>query len=65
MWLEAGIAAAWDGGLHTGLRVAGAAKKIKKIFKKRYTFKKIKHIIYVSVEGRRFWFLNANENFGF
>lgn len=65
MWLEAGITAADDGGLHTRLRVAGAAKKIKKIFKKRYTFKKIKHIIYVSVEGSRFWFLNANENFGF
>ena len=63
--LEAGIAAAGGGGLHTRLRVAGAAKKIKKFFKKRYTFKKIKHIIYVSVEGSRFWFLNAGENFGF
>lgn len=50
MRLEAGIAAAGNGGLHTGLRVAGAAKKYF-FFKKRYTFKKIKHIIYVSVES--------------
>lgn len=52
VWLEAGIAAAGNGGLHTGLRVAGAAKKIFYFFfKKRYTFKKIKHIVYVSVES--------------
>lgn len=43
--------------MHTGLRVAGAAKKIKKIFKKRYTFKKIKHIIYVSVRAADSGFL--------
>jgi len=37
--LEAGIAAAGNGGLHTGLRVTGAAKKIFYFFsKKRYTF---------------------------
>lgn len=49
--LEAGIAAAGNGGLHTELRVAGAAKKYFIFFKKRYTFKKIKHIVYVSVES--------------
>ena len=66
MRLEAGITAAGNGGLHTELRVAGAAKKIFYFFsKKRYTFKKIKHIIYVSVDDIRFWFLNAGENFGF
>lgn len=57
MRLEAGIAAAGGGGLHIGLRVAGAAKKIKKNFKKRYTFKKIKHIIYVSVRAADSGFL--------
>lgn len=51
MRLEAGISAAGNGGLHTELRVAGAAKKYFIFFKKRYTFKKIKHIIYVSVES--------------
>ena len=51
MRLEAGITAAGNGGLHTELRVAGAAKKIFYFFsKKRYTVKKIKHIIYVSVK---------------
>lgn len=50
--LEAGITAAGNGGLHTELRVAGAAKKIFYFFsKKRYTFKKNKHIIYVSVKS--------------
>lgn len=40
MRLEAGITAAGNGGLHTELRVAGAAKKIFYFFsKKRYTFK--------------------------
>ena len=38
VWLEAGIAAAGNGGLHTELRVAGAAKKYFIFFKKRYTF---------------------------
>lgn len=36
--LEAGITAAGNGGLHTELRVAGAAKNILFFFKKRYTF---------------------------
>ena len=50
-------------GLHTGLRVAGAAKTF---FSKNVTlFKKNKHIKYVSVDDIRFWFLNAGENFGF
>lgn len=49
--------------MHTGLRVAGAAKTF---FSKNVTlFKKIKHIKYVSVDDIRFWFLNAGENFGF
>ena len=64
--LEAGIAAAGNGGLHTGLRVTGAAKNIFIFFSKNVTlFKKIKHIKYVSVEDIRFWLLNAGENFGF
>lgn len=54
MRLEAGITAAGNGGLHTELRVAGAAKKIFYFFsKKRYTFKKIKHIIYASEKSER------------
>jgi hypothetical protein len=38
--LEAGIAAAGNGGLHTGLRVAGAAKKYFIFFQKTLHFLK-------------------------
>ena len=54
MRLEAGIAAACGGGLHTRLRVAGAAKKYFYFFSKNVTlFKKIKHIICASEKGER------------
>lgn len=54
--LEAGITAAGNGGLHTELRVAGAAKKIFYFFQKNVTLLKklsilYKHIIYVSVKS--------------
>lgn len=45
--LEAGIAAAGNGGLHTGLRVAGAAKKIFYFFSKNVTLFKKLSILYM------------------
>ena len=48
MRLEAGIAAAGNGGLHTGLRVTGAAKKnILFFFKKNVTLFKKLSILYM------------------
>lgn len=44
MRLEAGIAAAGNGGLHTGLRVAGAAKTF---FSKNVTLFKKLSILYM------------------
>ena len=48
MRLEAGIAAAGNGGLHTGLRVAGAAKKIFYFFSKNVTLFKLFSILYMN-----------------
>lgn len=47
VWLEAGIAAAGNGGLHTGLRVTGAAKKIFYFFQKNVTLFKKLSILYM------------------
>ena len=52
MRLEAGIAAACDGGLHTRLRVAGAAKKYFIFFKKNVTLFKKLSILYVQAKER-------------
>ena len=45
--LEAGIAVAGGGGLHTRLRVAGAAKKNKKKISKNVTLLKKLSILYM------------------
>ena len=47
MRLEAGIAVAGGGGLHTRLRVAGAAKKNKKKISKNVTLLKKLSILYM------------------
>lgn len=47
MRLEAGIAAAGNSGLHTRLRVAGAAKKNKKKISKNVTLLKKLSILYM------------------
>jgi len=47
VWLEAGITAAGGGGLHTGLRVTGAAKKIFYFFQKNVTLFKKLSILYM------------------
>ena len=47
VWLEAGITAAGNGGLHTGLRVTGAAKKIFYFFSKNVTLLKKLSIVYM------------------
>ena len=50
--LEAGIAAASGGGLHTRLRVAGAAKKIFLFFSKNVTLFVFLSILYVQAKER-------------
>ena len=52
MRLEAGIAVAGGGGLHTRLRVAGAAKKIFLFFSKIITLFIFLSILYVQAKER-------------